>query len=79
MRWSERLRQRDLAARGSCTPTPEPPGEGDWNTAVGDFLAFVAAGRCELWRMDQGNETWFGQFSDFPPEFNLSGLWWRKA
>jgi hypothetical protein len=71
-------READIAnAHGRFTPSPEPPGD-DFEPA-GDGRAFAAAGLCETWRMDQGDKTAFFRHSDFPPGFNFSGLWWRKA
>jgi hypothetical protein len=41
--------------------------------------AFAAAGLCELWRMDFGDETRFFRFSDFPPGFDFACMMWRPA
>jgi hypothetical protein len=72
-------RQRELAEHRPTTQNPEPPGSGsDWEP-VGDGVAFAAAGLCELWRMDLEDRTAFFRFSDFPPSFNFSGMWWRMA
>jgi hypothetical protein len=72
-------REREARPHGPFTSEPEPPGDWrDWDT-VGDGAAFAAAGLCELWRMDLADETRFFRFADFPPGFNFSGMWWRKA
>jgi hypothetical protein len=60
----------------------EPPGEGlgdGWEGVYRHEKAFAAAGLCELWHMDLGAETRFGRLADFPPGFDFSGMWWRKA
>ena len=79
-RMAEASKRRDAAAHGPTTPDPEPPGGGlDWECAFRNEAAFAVAGLCETWRMDQGAKTSFFRYSDFPPGFNFTGLWWRKA
>lgn len=77
-RIAARSRAEAAAWQGRHTPDPEPPGD-DWQPAFRNEAAFAAAGLCETWRMDQGADTAFFRFADFPPGFNLTGLWWRKA
>jgi hypothetical protein len=76
---AQRKRDAERPPHGPYTANPEPPGDGDDWKVVGDGAAFAAAGLCELWRMNLGDETAFFRFRDFPPDFNFSGMWWRKA
>jgi hypothetical protein len=79
IRMDARSKQRARESHGPYTQNPEPPGnDHDWGT-VGNGAAFAAAGLCELWRMDLEDRTAFFRFTDFPPGFNFSGMWWRKA
>ena len=79
IRMAAESKRRSLESHGPYTQNPEPPGDGtSWNT-VGDGVAFAAAGLCELWRMDLEDRTAFFRFTDFPPGFNFSGMWWRRA
>ena len=78
IRMSEKSKQRTAEWKGAFTQNIEPPGDG-WDTVIHSEQAFAAAGLCELWRMDLEDRTAFFRFSDFPPGFNLGGLWWRPA
>ena len=73
-------RERKERLHGPFTQNPEPPGDPtDWRAVVDDEQAFAAAGLCELWRMDLEDGTAFYRCSDFPPDFNWTGMLWRKA
>jgi hypothetical protein len=80
-RWAAAMkRESEAGPHGSYTSNPEPPGDWwDWQSVILHKEAFAAAGLCELWRMDFGDETRFFRFSDFPPGFDFACMMWRPA
>jgi hypothetical protein len=55
----------------------EPPGDG-WLLWVCD-LPGRSDCLVEIWRQEWGNETQFLRPATVAPEFNVGGLWWRRA